>query len=353
MKAGTPPIAGKVRPTRLAFPKDIHYDRFRAAALGEQGRVQMDEVLRLGGIAPRSHQGEVLWQHYLAQLDQAKIFVLTAEALEIVLETAERLAHKTLPPPIDLPALPLWIEWEGGVLKEHEYAIRAFWAVPMGFDAKTSEGFTLVRIGTGEAQASQDGFSYSFTQQSWSLYYPDSCRRTAHCPLAATHRDQHGGLRLNQRADAFAALSSGCLCYEDGQAWTQLLWVMMQMLRAEGAKHTIIDRRLHIRSRRGHKTRKEKEEERERAAWNATHPVYVRISLQHRIHVRRDAQAPSGISYTLDESERHATQVIGHYRLLIPAEGKPWRGSQPRVVWVRTHERYVHGKRRVRYQVVP
>jgi hypothetical protein len=63
-------------------------------------------------------------------------------------------------------------------------------------------------------------------------------------------------------------------------------------------------------------------------------------------------RTPPGIRYEIDEAMGHTTSVVGHWRLLIPAEGKPWRGSAPWVVWVRTHERYVHGKRRVRFHVV-
>ncbi len=341
---------------RLSFPKEIIFDQYRAGIVDNSNKAAVQEIemaLRLEGISPHSAKAAHLKQALLDSLDQSKVFVLTPEALEVVIATTERLRQKAQGLVLDLPALPMWVEFEGKTLQEWERSIVALWFVPVTMPGHRARdgSFLVIRIGNRQTAPSEDVFEYHAASQSWQMYLSPGCRHATSCPLASQMR-QHQRLVLSERADAFAALSAGCLCYEDGQHWAQFLWVLTQMLRAEGAKHTVIDRRFQLRSRKTHTTTHEKEEARAKAGWNATHPVYIRISLEHRFHVRR-AHHASGVALVYEEGDQHLTQVVGHWRLLVPAPDKPWRGEQPRIIWVRSHARWVHGKRKVRYYVTP
>lgn len=354
-------------PVSSPFPKEIYYDQFRKEILTdphawdvEQGialrRLQTGLPLSIPALKPGVH-------YMVEQLEQSKVYVLTKDALTCVVGAAERLRTKSGfvdPAP---PVVPMWVEFEEGRLGKDDLASRALWIIPAtlpGAQAREyGQGYILVRCGAvqpsdGQAFLLERDVSYAFypSMREWRTRQAGGCRRSASCPLKAQnfHRNE---LRISSRQDGLAAVDAGCQCYEDGVGWTHILYVLFSLLIAEGAEHKIVNRQTRIPA--GEKrTAMVKRLEQKNAEWNANHPSYVRISLSERIHVRRERVAGNTVLRFEERSDTgHIATLAKFPRLLIPGPDKPWRGSAPQIVWVESHDRFVHGERRTRYYVLP
>ena len=253
---------------------------------------------------------------------------------------------------------------DGQITSEHGLQVKAFWFQPiMSNDGQwlASRGFSTIMLGVQDAEVEEikpDYFTYTTADDAWHLVKRDLCPHFDCCEIARrqvgnmpTLDDPDSRLEIDQRRDAAEAHACHCICYGRGQDRAHLIWTLFQMLRADGAHHTVVDRRLRA---SGHRRNPQHKQEQERRARNATQPIYVRISLNQRVHVRRNHDANGQSTLTVsDELPGHSTRVMAHWRLLVPGEGRPWKGGRPRVVEVSSHDRYIHGARRVRYHVTP
>jgi hypothetical protein len=364
--------------SRLPFPKEILFDTYRQAIAGGTNLFFEDTVfdgLHERGLPTGPQVVRRVRDYYLGELDRCKVFVLTKEALDCVLATAARLRDVAPQWMLEPPAVPMWVEFEDCVMGDvtTDQTVKALHVLPTD-EPQDRRNFSVMRMGpvasaasgasggdTPNAHPKDYVYHYRSEGQEWDTLRR-SCPRADVCPLARAHSVQHNGHDFGQavvvggQRQALAALRAECTCWREGAEWTHLLYVLFAMLRADGAEHTVVERRVRYQLRDLTDHRKEARRAAERAReWNRTHPVYVRIALNHRVHVHRERR-PDGSGILTDyelPGEGHYSQVVAHWRLLIPGEGRPWRGSTPRVVLVRGHERYVHGKRRVRFHVVP
>ena len=366
---------------RLPYPRDIFYDEFRKELQsGIKSGTTSHEVSQ---IAHELHLPQLaanrIYTRMISMLDQSRVYVLTREALECVLDTAIRMRHHTIALAPIAPVLPMWVEFENCTVATMDADLHAVWCVPDLLLAESSVGspgsFITIQYAQPHTPSAQtatgsvsdgavimpdfftraDQYSYGWDAgtRAWHLMRSvPACPRAHECPLA--RRDVHDGvLTIVSDRDAFPATDSQCICFEMGVQWTLLLYVLFAMLQAEGAEHTSIDRRLRTPRHDGHRTAFEKRLQADYDAWNTNHPMYTRVSLSQRTHVRRE-QTPDGPALHYENTdESHITKVARHPRFLIPGPGKPWRGDVPRIVFVAGHNRHVHGHRRLRYHVVP
>jgi hypothetical protein len=295
--------------------------------------------------------------------ETVRVYVMSAEAAAVVEQATERLrAIPLFEPPVPC----VWIEFEGDqmALTSGEI-VRAITVHPA---RQVAGADTHYEVRCWPAP----GMCTSATIVSPTVWFSDvsSCPERAACPLAAARST---GLS-NGSTDWLSARQAlpnveVCACARSATRMFAYVATLLTLLRADG-----VDHEEHLTPPgewRGTAARQATSGSKAAPAAGATRsqgseggdaPIrWVRISLSQQRPWPRAARSAVDDEDSdevendsgEDRGDVHLTQVATHPRLLIPGPDKPWRGDTPRVVWVRTHQRHVHGRSVARYYVEP
>lgn len=346
----------------LALPKDLYYDHVseyfrRVVTLADRpgGRAQLIDELQAqqlaGKINPLIDGSDSVDRHIeeARHVLAARVYVLDAAAVDLVVETGNRAPLRvTWPEP---HTLPLWIEFDGGAIGDDNMQVIALQVERASVDAtpflveELGYPTSVVRVKLLDARRGSKTF-YGVPNYGmglcWSYEQIGACAGVSYCQMARTTREYVpftvNGLQYRQ-------LHSTCQCFQAGLSSQRYLWALFNLLRAEGVKHSVVERRVEAPRDVPKHVRRTLQEQAE--AWNTAHkPRYVRISLGERKHVRvtrPGADAVDGGVRKLQMDEAGSDYVetdprsrAGHPRLLIPGPGKPWREELGvRLIWVR------------------
>ena len=295
------------------------------------GQLYYDALLELAasGNAPRL---PIVVGHLMG----ARIYVLTDDAVRCVAEAAALLGtrpYDLLPP----PALPLWIEFEQGFLRDRtDWDTFALGIHPVAVDtgktplAGVDNSWLQVRLFRHNAPVSS--LYYQPDSRAWKWEYTlKPC--TSGCQLAALTTSTLASVVHSEQAMA-ADLGLACACWAEGNEWLRLIAVFFHLLSASGVEREVIVAPPITRSRR---------QQRHGATVARAKPLrYERVSLSHPKPqvVRRSEGKAEVVTPTADESTAWSRETRNkpYPRLLIAGPGSRWKKTQ--VVFVAASKPY-------------
>jgi hypothetical protein len=366
MPAGPSTSTGMTAPSS-APPNGLRaavYEEFvRAVDAGVALAPATAQGLVSGAIAPETVRATLDTQRAL--VSAARVYVISPEAAEVVEQAAVRLRAI---PPFEPPVPCVWLEFETDQIGlSSGERVRAITVHPARQLEVSAEPEHDIRCWIAPGICAK-GMITSPTSWLWNV---GPCPEQAPCPLAAVRGDWLSARLALPNAEV-------CACAQSATRVLAYVSTLLTLLRADGVdQEEYLEEYLTAaaswpepeprQATAGGKGASTAGAARPQPAAGEVAPIrWVRISLSQQQPWSRPSRADGargvvgddegtaeGTDDGEDRDDVHLTQVATHARLLIPGPDKPWRGDTPRIVWVRTHQRHVHGRSVARFYVEP
>ncbi|MDE1904939.1 MAG: hypothetical protein KGH75_00630 [Rhodospirillales bacterium] len=305
----------------------LHYDAYRAAA---HDPAQIAADMRGTGYAALYGSMRLATtdqQRWARDWDAARIYVLSREALEVVLEAGARLQPGQYPIPHP-PALPMWIEFDSVSIQTNNVS----W---------TGMLFTADEAGDVEVMIMGASMPLGFTYAPETLHWRAPLLQTAHlappghrceavsCPLQIQRGTGRVVIATSDQDALLTDQGIACQCWGTIEQWTRMIAAFLAFLTAQGIEHEIVV--LPVKPPPRHIRRDPK-----RVSAPSNPIRYQRISLAHPAPsvIRRYADGTADVEPAA-ASDAPLTRTIvrrPHPRLLIAGPGQRWKTT--RIVFV-------------------
>ena len=255
--------------------------------------------------------------YLLRQLKQCHPYILAQPVVTVGMEMVRKAGTKALPIEPFL-SLPLWIEFDQMAVGDEETHFVAVFLYRDPFDEE-------VRCDWLEKQMQRIKTSLFKPDGQWEYEQMGTCERNT-CTVA--HYTVEG--RLFRLREQDKAVAHACTCWQGGFLWSQMIRVLnffllhrKEPVSCEELVRTVPVPYAHPTTRR--------EKEANSAASRASRPNLRVISLSAPVSLSQREASTQREAEKKRERETISLEKIsveGHWRVLIPGEGKPWKALQ-------------------------
>lgn len=258
------------------------------------------------------------------QLRQTNPYILTGPVMSLVLEMTEK-AAMTPVPFVPFPKLPFWAEFDKYAFGSEHDQFHAIFALE---DFERPSRIRLQFI-TLDFQVKQ--LFFDKLTGAWEYQQVGTCAGNGICPLAPkTIEGEYYAVGEN---NAGMLIVEECNCAKAGFYLNQTIRLLNHVLLQQ---HPIVqaeqDRTIPLPHKNATSARKKSENSRAQAH-NKRYPRYVEVSLSAPVAVsqsaprsRQELASSKSEDYLAIEQDQEKIAVQSHWKVLVPGEGKPWKG---------------------------